>query len=120
MLWIGLGGALGSIARHGVGLWLARRAPAFPWGTLLVNVLGSLLLGVVVTLALRGRVGETARLALGTGVLGGFTTYSTFNYETIALAQAGHLGRAALYVGATLIGALVGGVAGIALGRALA
>jgi CrcB protein len=84
-LWVGLGGALGSIARYHVGRVAASRAPGFPWGTLAVNLLGSLLIGVVMHLALRGRLDEPTRLALGVGVLGGFTTYSSFNHETIAL-----------------------------------
>lgn len=118
-LWIGLGGAAGSIARYHLGALVAKRWSSLPWGTLTVNLLGSLLLGVVMMLALRERIGETTRLALATGVLGGFTTYSSFNYETLAIASAGHYGRAALYVGATLVGCLACGFVGLALGRAL-
>ena len=118
-LWIGLGGAAGSIARYHLGLVVTRRWSGFPSGTLAVNLIGSMLLGVVLALALRDRLGETARLALGTGVLGGFTTYSTFNYETITLAQAGQHGRAAIYVAVTLLGCLAAGVAGALVGRAL-
>jgi len=118
-LWVGLGGALGSVARHHIGRWAASRAPAFPWGTLLVNLLGCLFIGVLMQLVLRERASETVRLALGTGLLGGFTTYSTFNFETFALAESGAWGRAALYVGVTLLGGLALGAAGWFLGRSL-
>lgn len=113
-LWVGLGGAIGSIARYHLQLF-ARRWPGLPWGTLAVNVIGSFALAILVTLALRGRVSETTAVALGTGVLGGFTTYSGFNHETIALAQSGDWTRAILYVLATLVGCLAAGVAGWAL-----
>ena len=116
-LWVGLGGAVGSIARYHVGRLVAARAPAFPWGTLIVNVVGSFLMGVLLALALRGRVSEPVRLALGAGVLGGFTTYSSFNGETLALAQDGAYGKAGLYVAATLVGALVAGLIGWRLAR---
>ncbi|MGN6111342.1 MAG: fluoride efflux transporter CrcB [Kofleriaceae bacterium] len=117
-LWVAFGGAIGSVARYQVGLATARRWPGFPWGTLAVNVLGSLLLGIVLTLVLRDRLGETARVALGTGVLGGFTTYSSFNYETFSLVQAGDWGRAVLYVGVTLVGCLIAGGLGHLIARA--
>jgi CrcB protein len=117
-LWVGLGGALGSIARYHVGALTTRRWPGFPWGTLAVNVVGSLALAIVMALALRGRLDDTARVALAAGVLGGFTTYSTFNYETIALAQAGAWGKAAIYVAATVLGCLAAGAAGWLLARA--
>lgn len=117
-LWVGLGGALGSIARYHVGLFAARRGSGLPWGTLAVNVTGSLLLSLLMHLVLRGRVDETARVALGVGVLGGFTTYSSFNHETIALAQQGAWARAALYVTLTLVGCLVAGALGWLVARA--
>lgn len=118
-LWIAVGGAVGSIARYHLGLAIARRWQWLPWGTLVINVVGSLLLGVVMGLALRERIGEATRLAIGVGVLGGFTTYSTFNFETLVLLEAGHHGRAALYVAATLVGCLVLGFVGFAVGRAI-
>jgi fluoride exporter len=111
-LWIGLGGALGTIARYHVGLVAVRRGAQFPWGTLAVNLVGSLLLAVLMQLALRGRVDDTMRLALGTGVLGGFTTYSTFNFETFAMAQSGAWARAGAYVVATVVGGLAAGALG--------
>jgi CrcB protein len=120
-LWIGLGGAAGSIARFHFGQVAMRRwGSAFPYGTLGVNVVGSLLLALLMTIALRTDwVSPTVRLALASGVLGGFTTYSSFNYETIALVQGGAWGRAALYVLATVAGCLAAGAAGWAIGRAI-
>jgi CrcB protein len=117
-LWVGLGGALGSIARYHVGLFAARRWAGLPWGTLAVNLLGSLLLSLLLHLVLRGRLDEPARLALGVGVLGGFTTYSSFNHETFALLQQGAWPRAAIYVALTLLGCLGCGALGWTLGRA--
>jgi fluoride exporter len=120
-LWIGLGGALGSIARYHLGRVVHLRAGSgFPWGTLAVNLLGSLLLAALMAAALRGgRVPDGVRLALAAGLLGGFTTYSSFNYEVMAMAQAGDWGRAAAYVAATLVGGLAAGAAGWLLARAL-
>ena len=117
-IWVGLGGALGSIARYHVGAFTVRRWPGFPWGTLAVNVLGSFALSIVMAFALRGRLDDTARVALGAGVLGGFTTYSSFNYETFALAQTGAWGKAAIYVAATMLGCLAAGAAGWLVARA--
>jgi CrcB protein len=114
-IWVGIGGAIGSIARYQIGLAIGRRWSQLPWGTFAVNVVGSLLLGVVVALASRERIDDTMRLALGTGVLGGFTTYSTFNSEVIGLAQAGAWGRAIAYAALTVFACLAAGVLGWAV-----
>jgi CrcB protein len=116
-LWVALGGAAGSVARYHAQAFATRRwSGGFPWGTLFVNLLGSLLLMALMTIAMRtGRVPEQVRLALGTGVLGGFTTYSTFNYETMTLAQNGQWGRAAVYLAATVAGCLAAGGLGYAI-----
>lgn len=121
-VWIALGGACGSALRYHVGLWLRPRTEAgLPIGTLCVNVLGSLLLGVLVATATRpDLMSPTVRLALGTGLLGGFTTYSAFNAETLALAQRGAWTTAAAYVITTLVGSLVAGWLGWLGGRSLA
>ena len=95
------GGALGSGVRYLVATWLTRGA--FPLGTLAVNVLGSLAIGAVMALSLRGAVGDELRFFLVTGVLGGFTTYSAFSYETVSLYQRGFAGLALANVGATLL-----------------
>ena len=116
-LWVGLGGAIGSIARFHVGRFATNRWPGFPWGTLAVNLAGSLLLSIVMALVLRGRLDESARIALGVGVLGGFTTYSSFNYETLELAQQGAWGRAIAYAALTFFGCLAVGALGWLLAR---
>ncbi|MBA2320237.1 MAG: CrcB family protein [Deltaproteobacteria bacterium] len=111
-----LGGALGSGARHVVGLAAdARWGPGFPWGTLGINLAGSFLLGVVLSLSDGGTLSPTARVALGTGVLGGFTTYSTFSAEAVRLLSAGGLAGPS-YVAATVIGGLLATAAGFAVG----
>jgi CrcB protein len=101
VLLVALGGAVGSVARYGVGVAAARvLGLAFPWGTLTVNVIGGLAMGL-----LAARVGPTAentRLLLGVGLLGGFTTFSAFSLETVRLMEH-HPGQAALYVAASLI-----------------
>ena len=109
-------GALGCGARYLVNLWVGQRA--FPYATLIVNLVGSFLIALVFELSLRiASFPPNLRLALTTGFLGGLTTYSSFNYETTALASDGQSGRALLYVGATLIGCLVAGLLGLWLAR---
>jgi fluoride exporter len=119
---VGLGGLLGANARYYVGEWVATRwGTAFPWGTLLINVSGSFALGLFLALATeRGRDRPALRLFVATGFLGGYTTFSAFGYETIRLLQDGHLGRAALYVGASLVAGIVAVVAGMAFARVVA
>lgn len=113
---VALGGALGATARHGVNLGAARLlGPAFPWATLAVNVAGSFLIGLLV--AALGRDSAWA-LFLLTGVLGGFTTFSAFSLDAVALWQKGQGGLAALYVGASVILSLAAVVAGLSMGRA--
>jgi CrcB protein len=121
-LLICLGGAIGTGARYGIALWTAHRYGAsFPYGTLLVNIVGSLLLGIIIQLSLATTlVGPDLRLILTTGVLGGFTTYSTFNYETLALLRDGAWTMAVTNIAITLFGCLVAGVLGIAIARAVA
>ncbi|SDF44248.1 camphor resistance protein CrcB [Thermus arciformis] len=103
-LWVALGGALGSVLRYGLGAWVQGLAgPGFPWSTLVVNALGSFLIGVVLRLSLEGALSGEARLFLAVGVLGGFTTFSTFSYETLALLQEGQVAKALLYAGGSLV-----------------
>lgn len=114
------GGALGSGARFLLSTWAVRALGAdFPRGTLLVNVTGSFALALI--LAVPGdRLGPDLRLFLGAGVLGGYTTYSSFNTETLALLDQGSPGLAAANLALTVLGCLAAGVAGLALGRLLA
>jgi CrcB protein len=119
---VALGGALGSVARYGVGALAAQvLGPAFPWGTLLVNLTGSFLIALVMHLALTGSaISLELRIFLTTGIMGGFTTYSSFNYETLALLNQRAYGLAGLNLAGTVLGCLVAGVLGLAAGRALA
>jgi fluoride exporter len=122
LVWVCVGGAVGSGARYLVTTWVGERSgTGWPWSTLTVNVVGSFLLGFLVQrFAGSEAVSPLVRLTLTTGVLGGFTTYSAFNQETLALFERGEALRAGLYVLATLTGCLVAGVAGTSIGRSIA
>ncbi|GAA5335652.1 MULTISPECIES: fluoride efflux transporter CrcB [Thermus] len=102
-LLVALGGALGSALRYGLGAYVqGLLGPGFPYSTLFVNALGSFLIGAVLRLSLEGALSPEARLFLAVGVLGGFTTFSTLSYETLALLQDGEVGQALAYVGLSL------------------
>jgi CrcB protein len=118
-LWICLGGGLGTGARYLLSGWLlAVLGTAFPYGTLAVNLIGSFLLGAIMHVALTTNwIAPALRLALTTGVVGGFTTYSTFNYETLQYLRGEAWGMAACNLSATVVGCLAAGVAGLALAR---
>lgn len=111
------GGALGSLTRWTVGMLVNRWFPAasFPWATLVVNLAGSFLFGVVAALAFpaQGSSRETLRLLLLTGFLGGFTTFSSFSYETLKLVQEGHPFAAFANVAAQVLLGLAGCWAGL-------
>jgi CrcB protein len=119
---VALGGAIGSVARYGVGALAAQLfGPAFPVGTLLVNLSGSFLIALVMHIALSGTaISLEVRIFLTTGIMGGFTTYSSFNYETLALLNQRAYGLAGLNMAATVVGCLLAGILGLAAGRALA
>jgi CrcB protein len=118
---IAAGGALGALLRFwvasGVAAWLGR---GFPYGTLLVNVSGSLAIGALYVLLLeRADVGAVWRLFLMTGLLGAFTTFSTFSLETLVLIEAGEHLKAVLNVLLSVFLCLAAAYAGILLGRQL-
>jgi CrcB protein len=120
LLYIAAGSALGGVARYLLGSAL-QKPGHFPWGTLLVNVLGSFAVGFVLRLATdTSHVGPEARAFLAVGFCGGFTTFSTFSWEVLALAEHGAWGRAAAYLGASVVLSLAACVAGIAAGREVA
>jgi len=120
LLLVCAGGALGAGARFLVATGLARAAgAALPWGTLAVNVAGSFLIPFVMAAAANGQLSEEGRLLLAAGVLGGFTTYSSFNHETLAMAAEGRFAAAAGYAVLTFAVCLVAGLAGMAAARAL-
>jgi CrcB protein len=119
--WICFGGAAGTGARYLVSGWALRALGAgFPYGTLAVNLSGSFCVGFLMQVGLSTPLmSPTLRLCLTTGVMGGFTTYSTFNYETIRYVQDGAWLLAAANVAVTLVACLAAGFAGLAAGRAL-
>ena len=117
-----LGGGVGAALRHGVNLAAARLLGThFPFGTLTVNVLGSLFMGLMAAwFAFEGSPSQHWRLFLTTGMLGGFTTFSTFSLDTALLYERGELGLAALYVVVSVGAGLIGLFGGLALIRSLA
>lgn len=95
LLCIALGGGIGALLRYGLSVWVHRGAtPVFPWATLITNVCGCFLMGFLAQSVLAAELRETLRLALLVGLLGGFTTFSSFGFETLVLAKAGRLGLA--------------------------
>jgi len=115
-----LGGALGSGLRYLTALWTASRGwTAFPWATLIVNVVGCFLITLVMTIAVAKTMPANLRLFLTTGIMGGLTTYSTFDYETTKFFQDGLPLSAAANIGLTLVTCFIAGLLGIALARVL-
>lgn len=117
-LWVALGGALGATARYGVAQWAGNRFGwLFPWGTLTVNVTGSLAIGLIVTALLVRGADPAFRLFLVTGFLGGYTTFSAFSLETLALIESRRWDLAALYIAVSIGLGLAGCALGLLLGR---
>lgn len=122
ILLVGLGGFAGAIARYGLGGWVHRWAGvAFPYGTLVVNVLGCVLIGGITGLAeSRGVFGAETRVFLLIGLLGGFTTFSSFGFETLQLLRDGQSGYALVNVLANVVLGLAAVWVGWALARWIA
>ena len=116
---VALGGALGSMARYGAAAWVNRLARSpFPWGTLAVNIAGSFLIGLVMVLLLKtGEWRENFRLLLVTGIMGGFTTFSSFSWETWMLFEEGKVPLALANIGVSLAVCLMATAAGAMLAR---
>ena len=121
LLGVALFGALGAMARYGVGLWLGRlEGTRLPLPTIAVNLAGSFILGLLAALAVADiGLPRTLRVPVATGLLGSFTTFSTFSVETVRLLEQGDLRSASLNVAIQLGLGLLGAAAGIALGRAI-
>ncbi len=115
---IALGGAAGALLRYGVSAWVTSPRGGFPLATLLANISGAFLLGVASLLLVRLEVSTALRLGLTVGVLGAYTTFSTFSVETLDLLNDGEWRTAALYVAASVAGALAAAWAGQSLARA--
>jgi CrcB protein len=120
MLWyIAAGSAIGGVSRYLLGGLIQRLTGGpFPLGTLVINVTGSLLVGFLLRYSLdSGAVSPEVRALMTIGFCGGYTTFSTFSWETVALVEGGDWGRAALYISASVLLSLLGTVAGLALAR---
>lgn len=114
-----LGGGLGAALRHGINLASARAfGTGFPYGTLLINITGSLVMGLAAAyFAFKGDASQHWRLFLTTGILGGYTTFSTFSLDAALLYERGEVGPAAIYVLASVALSIAGLFAGFALVR---
>ena len=116
VLAVALGGVAGAEARYGLGLLDPHGPEQFPWMTLVINAIGCLLIGALIAALTRSaRAPRLARPLLGTGVLGGFTTFSTFDVDLVTLADHHCWGRAIAYLVATVVACLLGVVVGAAL-----
>lgn len=128
---VALGGALGAVARHVISGWVSQWTATalasdhplsgLPWGTLLVNLVGSAVLGLLMAASLGpgGWVPEPYRLLIGTGFLGALTTFSTFSVETLAALQAGETKTAVVYVVLSVVGGLSAAALGWSVGQRL-
>lgn len=123
---VAVGGAAGSVLRYHAGRVASNLAPAgssFPWGTLAVNVLGSLAMGALIGWLARGSLSEagseSARLLLGVGLLGGFTTFSAFSGELVTMLHRGQMGMAAGYVAASLVAGVAAVLAGLVAAQSI-
>jgi len=114
-----LGGGIGAALRHGVNLAIARLlGTAFPYGTLMINITGSFIMGVVAAyFAFKGDASQHWRLFLTTGILGGYTTFSAFSLDAALLYERGEIGLALFYVLGSVVLSILGLFAGLALVR---
>ena len=119
VLLIGLGGAIGTLVRYGVGLWAAKAlGTGFPYATLIVNIAGCFFITLVAHTALATTlISPTMRLTLMTGFMGGLTTYSSFDFETTNLLRQGSWWLAGVNVAVTLVLCFAAGLAGLGLAK---
>ena len=122
ILWVALGGAIGSAARYGVNVWSGRMLGSeFPWHTFIVNVVGCFAMGVLVELmALKLNVGNDTRAFMTTGILGGFTTFSAYSLDFAVLVERKSYGAALAYGTGSVALSLIAVFAGLSLVRTLA
>ena len=122
-VWVGLGSALGGMARHWIALIaLKRYGPDFPWGTLAVNVLGSFVIGLISILAIQGRgpfVSLSVQRFFLVGLLGGFTTFSSFRLQTLQLFEKGQNISATLNIVGSLASCLIAVWLGVRVARSI-
>lgn len=110
MIWLGvaIGGALGALSRWGLQLWVSHWSATFPWATVLVNIVGSLILGVLVALSASHQLSAPWRTILGTGFVGALTTFSTFTLESDLLWRQQGASLALGYIALNLLGGWLG------------
>ena len=116
-LLVGVGGAIGSMARYWVWTVVAPRSGGFPWATMTVTLTGSFVLGVLIGV-LAGRIGDVARFLLFFGILSGYTTFSTFSVDNVELLRVGDVGPAAMNIAISIAGGLAVAYLGILIGEA--
>ncbi len=121
ILWVALGGAFGASSRYLVGVWALRFfGPGYPWGTFIVNVVGSFIIGGLAEfIALKLNASAELRVLLVTGFLGGFTTFSSFSLDAIYLFERGAMGLTAIYIISSVALSIAAVMAGLALVRAI-
>jgi CrcB protein len=120
ILLVAIGGAVGSVGRYLIGGWVQSLAGSgFPAGTFFVNVTGSLIIGVILGLVERGALSSQARLLLAVGLMGGYTTFSSFSYDSLGLLQAGETGRFLLNIAGQLVIGLLAAYLGVVMTRAI-
>lgn len=116
LLWVALAGALGAVARYSVhALVQSRVTGLFPFGTVVVNLSGSLALGIVVGLAIAHGLEPDVRAVVGTGFIGAYTTFSTFSYDTVGLMQEGDVRAALVNAFGSIVLGLVAATVGLAV-----
>ena len=120
LLAVAAGGAIGSVARYLVGIGSTKLfGLAFPWGTLIINIFGSFLIGVFAeSFALKWNLPQSAQIFLTVGICGGFTTFSTFSLDAYVLIERGELWPATAYIAGSVALSILGLVAGLHLVRA--
>jgi CrcB protein len=117
---VALGGFVGAPSRYLLDRAVNRRIESdLPWGTFLVNVSGSFVLGLLTGLSLSHHLSSTAKALLGTGFCGAYTTFSTFSFETVRLLETGQILDASLNVAASVLTGFAGALAGLAIGLAI-
>jgi len=118
---VAVGGAIGSVARWGTAVAIGDRFGAnlaWPWPTFTVNLVGSFLIGLIAALAAGGAISPATRLFLAVGIMGGFTTFSSFSLDVVANLESGRGGLALAYVLASVVLGVLATFGGFALGRA--
>jgi len=121
ILWVGMGGFVGANVRYLLDVWVTNRWPSFfPWGTFIINLSGSFILGFFLAFAQdRPWVSQGSRLLFAVGFVGAYTTFSTYTYQSLRLVQGGEIAIAALYIIGSVVFGLIAAFAGVALGNSM-